>query len=403
MWCRRNTKPWIWVGLIALLTVRCVKNEPRAVIPAFYHWKTTLALSPAERNYLDSLKCKKLYLKVLDIGLDPLTGAIQPYSRLEVADTAGLSAFEMVPVVFITNEVFKNITEEKIEWLAGKIVETLNPTPGPSPNGRGDVERTATKPALSPERSTSPLPLGEGLGVGLNELQFDCDWTPSTRDAFFLFLKKIKKRLPENTCLSATIRLHQYKFPEKTGVPPVERGMLMFYNTGDIENPEAGNSIFQPADARKYLIGAPNNYPLPLDLALPVFTWALVYREGELWKIIPEMPENELADTTRFKIIQDLHPARPEHRSSLITHHSTFIIQKGTFIAGHYLRPGDLLRVESIPPDLLREAARMAANADLANNATVAFFHLDSAIVRRYRYQLLDSICQVINFPEKKK
>ena len=40
----------------------------------------------------------------------------------------------------------------------------LNPTPDPSPSGRGDVEDTA---AYSTEYVASPLPVGEGLGVGL--------------------------------------------------------------------------------------------------------------------------------------------------------------------------------------------------------------------------------------------
>ena len=239
MKCNRNHPLilWITIGLVCVFAAACTSSSQRTVTPSFYHWQTTLALSPAERIYLDSLGCKKLYVKVLDIGSDWPTGEIRPYSLLEIADTTGISNFEIVPTIFITNEVFKNISEEKIEWLAGKVGEYLllacgNPTPSPSrstpppappPNGRGDVERSV---------SGTPLPLGEGLGVGLNEVQFDCDWTPSTRDAFFLFLKKIKKHLPKQTHLSATIRLHQYKFPDKTGVPPVERGMLMFYNTG---------------------------------------------------------------------------------------------------------------------------------------------------------------------------
>lgn len=341
-----------WLCFAFFLT-GCGKNEPRSVTPAFYFWKTTFSLPPAERACLDSLGCKKLYVKVLDIGRDPATGEIQPYSRLEITDTTGLSNFEIVPTIFITNEVFQNISEEKIEWLATKIAISL------TQNLKG------------------------------SEVQFDCDWTASTREAFFLFLKKIETKLPKGTRLSVTIRLHQYKFPEKTGVPPVERGMLMFYNTGDIDNPDEENSIFQPEDARKYLAGAPKNYPLPLDLALPLFSWALVYRDGELWKIIPELPENEWSDTTRFEKI-------PNHRSS-------FVIRKGTFVAGHYLRPGDLLRVEAISPELLREAAALAATADLADETTVAFFHLDSAIVRRYPIQLLDSVCRMICFPEKRK
>jgi hypothetical protein len=91
------------------------------------------------------------------------------------------------------------------------------------------------------------------------------------------------------------------------------------------------------------------------------------------------MPANELTDTMRFA----------EFRIP----HSTFRIQKGTFISGHYLRPGDLLWVEAISPDLLFEAARLAAQADLADDVAVAFFHLDTAIVHRYPVQLLDNVC----------
>ena len=44
----------------------------------------------------------------------------------------------------------------------------VNPTPGPSPTGRGDVEYTVERSAtIAAERSTSPLPVGEGPGVGL--------------------------------------------------------------------------------------------------------------------------------------------------------------------------------------------------------------------------------------------
>ncbi|HRI59514.1 MAG TPA: PQQ-dependent sugar dehydrogenase [Saprospiraceae bacterium] len=43
----------------------------------------------------------------------------------------------------------------------------VNPTPGPSPTGRGDVERSAENADDVAVSSTSPLPSGEGSGVGL--------------------------------------------------------------------------------------------------------------------------------------------------------------------------------------------------------------------------------------------
>lgn len=336
-------------GFLLILLSACQPTKPRTVTPAFYHWKTSLALGPSERAYLEAISCKKLYVKVLDVGRDPATGKIVPLSRLEISDTTGLASLEMIPTVFITNEVFKDISEDQLEWLAAQIPPHLFQL----------LKRTTAR-----------------------EVQFDCDWTPSTRAAYFSFLQKLKKQLPPETRLSATIRLHQYKFPKDTGVPPVERGMLMFYNTGDIDEQKEVNSIFQPEAARKYLAGAPAHYPLPLDLALPLFSWTLVFRDDNFWKIIPEFPDDDLRDTIRFD---------PTTNDS-----SRWKVRKGTFIAGHYLRPGDLLRRESISPELLRQAARLAADMDLADDASIAFFHLDSAIIRRYPVQLIDSVCQMI-------
>ena len=66
---------------------------------------------------------------------------------------------------------FKNLdNEEAVFEKAGAayvVPELRDPTPGPSPTGRGDIETTATSSVFSTERSTSPLPVGEGPGVGL--------------------------------------------------------------------------------------------------------------------------------------------------------------------------------------------------------------------------------------------
>jgi hypothetical protein len=78
-------------------------------------------------------------------------------------------------------------------------------------------------------------------------------------------------------------------------------------------------------------------------------------------------------------------------------------VRRGTFVGGHYLRPGDVLRRESLSPELLRQAAQLAARLDLADDATVAFFHLDSSILRRYPAQLIDSVWKTIQTGSLKK
>ncbi len=342
---------FFWAALCLIGGFYACTNPAKNRATAFYYWQTTFRLSDLEVRYLDSLHCQTLYIKFMDIGRAAETGEIQPFAQLDVADTSGLSGRQIVPTVFITNEVFKNISAEKTDRLA---------------------QKTATSLANIAKRCPT-----NSIG---SCYQFDCDWTPTTQGAFFSFLQKIRAYLPTGSRLSATIRLHQYKFPNQTGVPPVDRGMLMLYNTGDLEDPAEVNSIFQPAAARRYIVGAPARYPLPLDVVLPIFSWALVFRDDEFWKIIPDPSPTAWADTSRFEPLGT----------------GRFRIRQGTFAGGHYLRPDDWLRVETIPPSLLREAAYLATETDLANDATVAFFHLDSSTVTRYPVSVLDSVGKAI-------
>ena len=338
----QNFREVAWFVLFAwpvLQLISCTSPAPQPITPAFFCWQTSLSLSPAQLDYLNKIPCKKLYVKIADIGLEAGSGAIIPYAQLQIKDTSCLSGFEIVRVVFITNEVFRQISSAEMEQLAEKI---------------------AAAEAL--------FHFSDQVAQQF-EFQVDCDWTNSTRESFFQFLKTLRLKLPAGVCLSATIRLHQYKFPERSGVPPVDRGMLMCYNTGDIDDAKTINSILDLDEVRKYIHGAAKKYPIALDLALPVFSWTLVYRGDELWKIIPG-----------------------DHDDIPLG-----VLKKGTFLAGHYLRPGDLLRREIISADLLKKAAQLAATIDLADDATLAFYHLDSTTLSNYPVQLIDAVCKIVD------
>ena len=58
----------------------------------------------------------------------------------------------------------------RVVWVESTHAASVNPTPDPSPTGRGDVERpvedTTEEDAVY---ATSPLPVGEGSGVGLTQ------------------------------------------------------------------------------------------------------------------------------------------------------------------------------------------------------------------------------------------
>ncbi len=330
--------------LSALFIQACGKKAPER---AFYHWKTTLAATPEERDYLNRAGVTHLYIKLLDIGVSSASRAIQPYALLEVADTALLQGRQWSACVFITNEVFHNITEQQIAWL---------------------VERTAYALAGYANRIPSPA----------LEWQVDCDWTPSTRAAFFRYLTLLRSKMPRSTVLSATIRLHQFKFPHQTGVPPVDRGMLMAYNTGQIERFDTANSIYHPEDADVYWKGRHKPYPLPIDVALPVFSWTLLYREQALHKIIHGVPEGDLSDANRFQLLDSADDLR------------RFLVLRETFLEGHYLRPGDGVKTEAIHPRLLRQIVHRAASYPVGR---VALFHLDPDAADRFPPALINSLC----------
>jgi hypothetical protein len=342
---------WNFLCAFTLVWLLCIlggctdSTRSTPITPAFYYWQTTFSLSTAQQDYLNATACKKIYVKIADIGLESGSDAIIPYTRLQVVDTTGLFAFNVVPVVFITNEVFQRLDATRTGWLVDKIDSMLSSS-------------------RLPFSATSP-----------KEFQVDCDWTSTTRESFFAFLTKLRRALPAHTLLSATIRLHQYKFPEKTGVPPVDRGILMCYNTGNIDDVLEENSILNLEEVRKYLVGAPKHYPMPLDLALPTFSWLLVYRDDELWKIIPG--------------------GHAQIASGLL--------EKGTFLSGHYLRPGDVIRRETISPALLKQVTQLASKADLASDATIAFFQLEASTPSNYPAALIREVCKTADSYREKK
>ena len=301
----------ILVLTLALFISAC---QPKPQVQrAFYHWQTNLSLSPAEQKSLQNLQVSRLYAKFFDVDWDEAQGQIIPLASIQI-DTAGLKKLGLVPVIYITNRTWGHVeSEAQVETLAQKIIAKIDA-------------------------------LAQPLGTpSYSEIQIDCDWTASSRRVYFAFLKKLSNKLAQRKCqVSATIRLHQYKYPQRTGVPPVASGTLMLYNVGDLENWEEENSIFSQSAVEAY---SPfPKYPLPLDVVLPAFSWGVLFREGEMIRLLNELRAENLHGDARFEQIA---PQR-------------FRVQKSTYLNGHYLYQGDLLRIETCGYAELLAAARFA-------------------------------------------
>ena len=294
-------------SLLALLFVACAAEE-QPLIRNFYHWETELRLDSTERDLLTGHD--RLYVKAFD--LVRAAGQAVPTAEIQLVDTVGLP--RLVPVVFITNEVILQLASDQIPTLADQIA-------------------TLTE---------------ELLPANFPELQLDCDWTARTQVQYFELLKAVRERL-RGTLVSCTIRLHQYRDRQAQGIPPVERGVLMAYNTGDIEDWATDNSIIDTNALRNYLADQPP-YPMPLDIAVAVYDWAAVYRRGELVQLINEPDTLRMRDTSYFTLLPSTIPG------------TRVRAKKSTYFNGISLYRDDELRYEAARPERVDREAQSIRN-----------------------------------------
>ncbi|MBK7537616.1 MAG: hypothetical protein IPI49_20035 [Myxococcales bacterium] len=169
------------------------------------------------------------------------------------------------------------------------------------------------------------------------------------------------------------------KYRERTGVPPVERGMLMFYNMGRFSAEQRDRAIFDAASADKYLARL-HDYPLPLDLALPIWSWTLHLRDGEVLDLLQSTDPQELADVAFLR------------RSG----HDRYVATDTAFFRGALLREGDELKGESLSPAELSAAVAQVlpklAPAPSSSPRSLALFDLSERNLRRHDSSRLEQL-----------
>lgn len=333
--------------LIVLLafTLNACSEKPREVDRAFYHWQTTVKLSDTEKNYLQSIQANKIYLRFFDIDIDQSSQERRPQAIIRLGNSLP-DQIDYIPTVFITNRSLIGISNQEVDSLAYRTSRKINSI-------WNDFFEEPTK-----------------------EIQIDCDWSGKSRDAYFRFLKQLKLLLQrENIQLSATIRLHQIRYPDRTGVPPVDKGMLMFYNMGNLDAPDSNNSILDIAIAEKY-ISPSNQYPIQLDFALPIFSWGVLYRDNKMIKLINNLRAEVLAEDERFQKLTE----------------NQYKVEQSTYLEGYYLYKGDRIRCEKSELSDLQKSAGLLAALRNHSSFTVSFYHLDTATIKYFSYEALGKI-----------
>ncbi len=209
-------------------------------VNSVYYWKTSYSASSSELQFMKQNNVKRMYVRMFDV----VEGAEQPEPNATITFHSSLpDSMEIVPTVFITVDALRqSMNQHSVDKLAEKIVRRVNAM-------------------VSWEEIKN-----------CNELQLDCDWTTTTRDAFYRLCKEVKKCMGKGQLLSSTIRLHQLQ----QAPPPVDYGVLMVYNVGNFKNPNEENSILNSRTVEKFLTRN-IRCNIPLDVALPIYDWDLLF------------------------------------------------------------------------------------------------------------------------------
>jgi len=318
------------------------KKEERKIERSFYYWRSVFHLSPFEEQQLKQLNVKLLYVKFFDVVWDIAETRPTPVAKLQNTSYKLPNDIQVIPTVFITNECMERLDPLQVGSLADKITGLV-----------------------------MSIDSANAFSLQIEEIQIDCDWTPTTKEKYFALLKAIK--LNSHVPISATIRLHQVKFMSSTGVPPVDKGLLMCYNMGNLKKTGTKNSIIETEELKKY-IGNLNAYPLQLDMALPLFNWKVLFRNNEYSGLIQNLPDDSLKASFTQKT---------ENRYELL---------KDTLLKGYSLKKGDILRTEESSYATIITVAE-EVNKRLKNTRPrVALYHLDSLLLSKYSSHELENI-----------
>ena len=336
---------------IAVLGVACLfsacqlhtKSEQSYISKnGIYYWRTTFCPTMEERVFVREHNIGRIYLHMYDVDVvgyatGYATDYIEPVATIQFQDSL-ISGVEYVPTVYITQNAIRSLTGREREIAEKIVTRTLNMV------------------------DWHEIP-------NVQEIQIDGDWQVSTQKSYFLFCREMRELLHKQELrLSATIRLSQLR----EAAPPVDRGVLMLYNTGSVRSINTTNSILDIETCRTYLRQqAIEKYALPLDYALPVFGWSVIHTDngksygGLSYTTVYSAPQFERIDSTHYRACFS-----------------------GNY-DNRYFNSDDMVRIEKVSINQLHELKRLLPRE---NNQAIILYHLDNNQTNCYSHEEIDAI-----------
>ncbi|MBI1183348.1 hypothetical protein GC194_03695 [bacterium] len=343
---------------ITLLMIITACGQKTELIRGMYYWQSAKhKMDSSCLMLLEKSEIQRCYVHLFDVKPDPLYGAVpdakthlslsyNPYT-FDPYDSSlldGCAGVHFIPTVFVRNDVFEQVEPIEIDRLAGNIAY------------------------LCDKYFHDKLEINEH---NYDEIQLDCDWTSATKDAFFKLIAQLKETSGKK--VSCTLRLYPFKYREKMGIPPADRVTLMCYNYFNPLQHPSENSIQNNEELKRYLQHS-DSYPIPIDVALPIFSYTILYHNNEYAGIIYHNA-NDIMD-----ILNPIDPLWYE-------------VEKDTNIADYYLVKGDKLKIESCSPEMSFESIDILKDhLDFDKTTTLSFFHLSEQNIKTYSHETLNSL-----------
>ncbi|MDH5828570.1 hypothetical protein QFY99_18225 [Sphingobacterium faecium] len=330
------------ISLSIILLISC-QNKKHDI--GFYYLNSIYKPDTVSQKLVGELKANLLFIRLMNIdfkdkGIEPVL--LSPVSFEQTVDHNQ----EIIPVVTIQQRIFTELDSLQIRGLAHKIVPFITDK------------------------------IKQGGQDFFKELQLDCDWTINSRDKFFYLLEYLQS-VPElnEVTVTATLRLQQIKDIQSNGIPPVKKATLLCYNTGNINQFGNHNSILNQQDLTTYLSSTLKNYPLQLDIVLPLFDRYVAFRDQKYIGISNHFSRYDLNDKSLF-----------------IKNPKTDLYILKQDLEKDSLKKGDVIRHEYVPNEQLVETAKFISKALDGKQNSIIFFHLAPEVVSNYETADLQKI-----------
>jgi hypothetical protein len=379
----------IAAALILFSLAACSHGDQ--AVRSFCYWNSSLDFSEKDDSTMQSMKVKHLYLRFFDVDWNAYEKEALPVGTISSWWDGEIGDQDITPAIYITNTVMENSTSGQLDELAArirsrieKIIENFSAQYASRESWEYrnlSYDSRYNKDSILRIADSVEQSRKESFLNRFREVLIDCDWTEKTKKNYFYFLEQLKAQPGKKYTLSATVRLWQYKERKKAGVPPSDRILLMCYNTQSPASYATSNSIASPKLIGEYL-DAPA-YPVKTDVALPIFSWSILFREQHFEGILSDITDADcLSDTASFRQIKS----------------NFFAFRHDTIIGNKYIRTGDELRIEKIQDkDMERIISAVSIHVDLDKDSKITFFSWNKNYIRAHGTGNLNSYYESFN------